>query len=201
MPTVKISPELIPHAQFHKVKWLISPSQPPWYYFMKSSGRNKIANRDFLKSVDKPLRNLVKFLHVKGIETTPSCAGHSKRKKDFEKIYKKLINDETHIKNGGLELKDIETGKLFLYQDKNYILPWNRKTFLHHVLSYQQNGIIGIITGYNRKLKRKILDLKIEGIVIKEEDSIVFICTKKEDARVWKRVTSEIRNCFKEELK
>jgi len=196
---MKISPELIQHTKFHKGIWLLSPSRPCWYYFMKNPRPARITNRNFLRSVDKPLRELVKFLHSKGIKTTPSCSGHNKSKKVFEKIYESLKDDRAHIRNGGLKLKDIETGKLFLYQNKNYVLPWSRKHFLREVISYQKNGIIGIITGNKLKEKNKILDLKIEGAKIFEKDSIVFICTNGGDTAVWKKITSEVRKCFNNE--
>jgi len=193
---LKISPELIPHTQFHKGIWLLSSSRPHWYYFMKKCRHNKITNKYFLKSVDKPLKELVRFLHHKGIKTTPSCSGHHKGEKSFRKIYNALKKDKVQIRNGGLKLRDIETGKNYLYRDKDYMLPWNRETFLQDVLSYQKKGIIGIITGNKLKAKRKILNLKIDGATIREKNSIILISTKEENPQVWKKITGEIKECF-----
>ena len=194
----KISPDLIPHTQFHKGIWLLSPSRPHWYYFMKKATPHEVSNNDFLESVDKPLRELVKFLHHKGIKTTPSCAGHHKSEKNFEKIYDALKSDKSHIRNGGLKLKDIETGEFYLYCDKKYVLPWNRETFLHDVLSYQRNGIIGIIIGKKLKIKRRILSLNIKGVTIRDKDPIIFISTSGDDHSIWKKITLEIKKCFVE---
>jgi hypothetical protein len=162
----------------------------------------RITNRLFLKSVDGPLKELVKFLHRKGIKTTPSCSGHHKSEKAFEKIYSSLEKDKVEIRNDGLKLQDIETGKFYLYQDENYILPWQRKVFLHKILSYQQKGVIGIITGKRGRMKRKILSLKIAGTKIQEKDSIIFIFTDEEKENgvkeVWKNVTMEIKKSLEE---
>jgi hypothetical protein len=193
---MKISPQLIEHKNFHKGIWLLSLSRPRWYYFMKKSRPAKITNRNFLQSVDKPLRELVKFLHSKKIKTTPSCSGHHKSKKVFEKIYETLKDDTRYIRNEGLKLRDIESGRLFLYRNKNYVLPWNKKRFLQKVIPYQKNGIIGIIAGNKLKVKRKILELKIEGAKIYEKDAIVFIYTNGGDTGIWKKITSEVKKCF-----
>src|SRR5690242_20563429 len=107
---MKITPALIPHEHFHKGIWLQPVDLPCWYYFMKMKNENDIKNKDFLDSVDAPLKELVSFLHQRGLKTTPSCSGHHKSAKNFEKIYDVLEKDKEEIRNEGLELKDIETG-------------------------------------------------------------------------------------------
>jgi hypothetical protein len=191
----KITPELIPHQQFHKGIWLLSVNRPQWYYFMQTKQRHPIMNEHFLESVDPPLKELVNFLHHSGIETTPSCAGHHKGVKEFEKIYEALQEDKKEIKSNGLQLKDIESGKIYLYRNKHYELPWNKEVFLNKVLKYQENGIVGIRAPEN--VKDKMLHIYIPGVKIREKDSIVFIETIEHSLlgvwKKWKKITREIK--------
>src|SRR5204862_7330019 len=106
---MKITPEFIPHEQFHKGIWLQPVNRPSWYYFMKMKSTNDIKNEDFMESVDAPLKELVSFLYQRDIKTTPSCSGHHKSEMNFEEIYDALEKDKEEIRNNGLQLKDIET--------------------------------------------------------------------------------------------
>src|SRR5215213_6746561 len=106
---MSITPALIPHSEFHTGRWLLPVERPGWYYFQKKKSHHTITNKDFLKSVDKPLRKVVRLLHKKGIKTTPSCSGHHISERNLEKIYLALEKDKEDIRNGGLQLKDIET--------------------------------------------------------------------------------------------
>ncbi len=196
---MKISPAFIPHEQFHEGIWLQSVKRPSWYYFMKMKNTNDISNEDFPGSVDAPLKELVSFLHQLGIKTTPSCSGHHRSEKNFEKIYDALEKDEEEIRNEGLELKDIETGEIYSYKNERYILPWKRKYFLDKVLKYQEKGVLGIRCGDAQK--EKILQLHIPHVKIVEKDSIIFIHTNEnsteEIAARWKLITEEIKSIFK----
>jgi hypothetical protein len=193
----KISPEFIPHSEFHTGKWLL-PVSSCWYYFIKTPNEDTITNTNFLDSVDEPLKELVSFLHDKGIKTTPSCSGHHFSEKNFELIYDCLEKDMHAIKNGGLKLADIETGQIYLYRNPEYSLPWSRENFLSEVKTYQQKGIIGIKLE-NRDIEiKKLLRLKFDGVKIWESDSIVFIYvngnTMGEHRGTWQEITREIKN-------
>ncbi len=197
---MKITPDFIPHTQFHQGVWLLSTSRPDWYYFMKKRNSNAIHNKSFLESVDGPLKELVSFLHRKGIKTTPSCSGHHRSEKNYERIYDSLEKDATDIKGEGLTLKDIETGKEYMYRDKDYSLPWNRKDFMEKVIVYQQKGVLGIRLGNRKKVKQQILRLQIPGVHIEEIDSIVFIHTNEDsngdNKHTWKAITSMVKKAF-----
>jgi hypothetical protein len=197
---MEITPELISHNDFHKGLWLLSQQHAGWYYFMKKNNPCKVTARTFLKSVDGPLRKLVKFLHKYHITTTPSCAGHHIGERNLEKIYDTLEKDCKDIQNGGLQLKDVQTGNTFLYSDKDYKLPWGRKTFIKKLSSYQHHGIIGLKLGRLKKFKEKILQLKVKGANIYEKDGIVFIFVKgyKDigNERIWGEVTRKIKTLF-----
>ena len=198
---MKITPALIPHAEFHKGAWLLPTERPYWYYFMRKKTANTITNKNFLKSVDKPLRKLVKWLHERGIKTTPSCSGHHVSERDLEKIYSALRKDRHDVRNGGLLLKDIETGYSYLYKDNTYNLPWSKKDFIEKVKVYQQRGVIGLRLGQRKKLRRKILEVFddfYDGISASEKDSIVFIFTSGHESgnnkKAWKIITRALKS-------
>jgi hypothetical protein len=199
---LKITPDLIPHKNFHKGKWLLPIKRPNWYYFKKGKNKNTISNTSFLHSIDKPLKELVKFLHKKGIKTTPSCAGHHISEKNFEKIYTSLKKDKKDIRKNGLLFKDCETGKIYIYKNKNYILPWTKKKFLSNVMNYQKQGVIGLKLK-NKKWKEEILNLNIPNVKIKERDFILlfFVNNKSgNNSDKWKKITKKVKRIIKEKL-
>jgi len=195
-----ITPDFIPHTEFHTGKCLLPVNSPFWYYFIKTANNNNIVNVSFLKSVDEPLKDLVQFLHNYGIKTTPSCAGHHFSEKNFEIIYNHLEQDKYEIRTRGLKLTDIETGKIYLFKNVNYVLPWERNDFLEQAKTYQQKGIIGIRLKDHEEIKNRILHLQFEGVSIWEEDSIVFIYVNNdangENMETWKRITFELKKLF-----
>jgi hypothetical protein len=197
---MKISPDLIPHHQFHKGLWLLSPRRSGWYYFAKRSNPFTIKSKSFIKSVDGSLRKLVKFLHRNKITTTPCCAGHHIKEKKLDKIYTSLEKDKAEIQGRGLKLKDVQTGDTFLYRNKNYNLPWRRKTFIKKLNTYQRHGIIGLKLGKFKKVKEQILQLKVKGAKISESESIVFIYVnghpRKGNEKIWGELTRKIKYLF-----
>jgi hypothetical protein len=198
MDKTRITPAFIPHDRFHKGVWLQSVKRPGWYYFLEKENDNVITNGDFAESVDPPLRELVRFLHGRGIRTTPSCAGHHKSEGNFETIFDQLEQDKADIRNGGLELKDVESGDRFVYREKNYSLPWSRKTFIDRILDYQSNGVIGIRAG--EREKEQLLQIRLPGVRVEEIDSIVFIFTEEDPresiAEKWSRITLTVKSVF-----
>lgn len=195
---MKISPELIPHTDFHTGVWLQSAERASWYYFKKQRNPNTITNKDFIKSVDEPLKELVKFLHRKGIKTTPSCSGHHISERDLEKIYNELLEDSLIIKSRGLNFKDIETGRLYFCRDKNYVLPWKKENFLKRVEIYQQKGVLGLRLGNRKKVKTLLVEnLKENGVKVVEKDSTLFIFTEADRQDIikttWRKITRLVK--------
>jgi hypothetical protein len=196
--SMKITPELIPHKNFHTGSWLLSVNRPEWYYFKKGKNANTIDSKDFLKSVDRPLRKLVKWLHERGIKTTPSCSGHHIRERVLENIYSALEQDAEDIRNHGLLLKDIETGAILLYRDAKYTLPWESKEeFIAQVSTYQQKGVLGLHLGDQKKLQTELSKLQIPGAEIVKKGAFVFIFTSGENTagdnrRVWRKVRNAV---------
>ncbi|MEW6468893.1 MAG: hypothetical protein AB1458_08215 [Bacteroidota bacterium] len=195
-----ITPDFIPHEEFHKGNWLFSSARPYWYYFRRGKRNKAITYGNFLKSVDKPLRNLVRFLHGKGLATTPSCSGHCWSERDFNRIYEALERDSRDIRNGGLSLVDIETGERLRYRNKRYDLPWTRARFRRLMLTQQREGIIGIRTGRQRKLKEKLLGIRMKHAHVYEKDGIVFIHVTRDargkSSKRWERITAAVKKAW-----
>lgn len=200
----EITPALVPHEKFHKGAWLQPVERPEWYYFLeKKNTPNTISHRGFLKSVDKPLRPLVKWLHDCGFKTTPSCSGHHASERSLESIYEGLKKDAKAIRNGGLKLKDIETGKEYLYRKAQYKLPWDKNAFLRKALVYQQKGVLGIHLGKHTKLKRALKQMNIPGVYIGERRGIVLLFAEGDEGnngQIWRKVTAHVKKLFKEQL-
>jgi len=195
---MNISPDIIPHNKFHKGIWLLPVKRPSWYYFKKGKNKNLISNKDFLQSVDGPLIELVSYLHKKGIKTTPSCSGHHINEKNFEKIYDSLKEDKKEICNNGLVLEDCESGKIYIYKNKNYQLPWPKKIFLKTMLSYQKQGVIGI--KLNKKIRKKVLKVTIPQVKIQEKGSYLFIYANNKNgnnSKEWKKITKKVKHILR----
>jgi len=196
---MKISPELIPHTQFHTGAWLLSVERPDWYYFRKKSKPSKITNKRFLKTIDRPLRSLVSFLHSKGIKTTPSCSGHHFSERNLEKMYDNLEADRDAIQTRGLQLKDVETGKTYFFRDKNYSLPWSREEFISQVTTYQKKGVLGLRLGKHKNIMQHLLKLNVNGASIKKDKGIILFFTDNEtgdNTKAWKKITKEVKRVF-----
>lgn len=198
---MKITPDLIPHKEFHNGAWLRSPSETGWYYFREGKNNNIIRNKDFLKSVDAPLRELVKLLHEKEIKTTPSCSGHCHGKGQLKSIYSSIEKDLDLIRQDGLELMDIETGKKILFREDEYALPWNKSDFVNKLDEYQHNGIIGIKPGRNKLIGKRLLELDVPRFEVENSGPIILLSTSgsgdENNADVWKKLTREIKRMLK----
>src|ERR1051326_7200276 len=193
---MEISPALIPHSEFHHYSWLHSVQQPGWDYSSTAHTTNIISNKNFMGSVDPPLKELVNLLHKAGIKTTPSCSGHHKSPSQLTAIFKQLQKDETEIRMDGLPLLNVETAAEYLFKDADYRLPWSEQEFINEVMDYQRTGIIGLrFTG--TVMKEKLLNASMPCISVYEKDGIVFLSTtagnEKETALRWKIATAEIK--------
>lgn len=194
------TPELIPHTEFHKGRWLLPVDGADWYYFMKKPGKHEPSRKGFLSSVDRPLRELVRFFQGKKLRTTPSCSGHHFKSEEFEKIYDALEQDRDKVNTSGLELKDVETGESYFFKDASYRLPWSKQDFLEKIKRYQQTGVIGFETG-NKEVKDELLKLHIDGARVMIEDDMVFVLTYKnehgDNDNLWHSITRKIKSAFR----
>ena len=108
-------------------------------------------------------------------------------------------------RNGGLQMKDIETGRFYVFSNGNYNLPWSKENFLDEAIVYQKTGVIGLRLGNRRKIKAEIseaLYLLSPEVKVREKDGILFIFTNEDKtddppAAVWKKVTRALKKVLK----
>jgi hypothetical protein len=197
---MNISPQLLPHSEFHKVTWLSSVDRPSWYYYKHQKPNTCILNKDFLASVDQPLQELVEHLHVHGIKTTPSCSGHHIKDRNLEKIFSNLKEDASLINSCGIHMMDVESGRTEHFRDKNYVLPWDKYDFVNQLSSYQHKGVLGMKVE-DEMLKSYLIEMQFNGVRVKENDGIVFIFTNEENAfdirAIWQAITHEVKLILK----
>ena len=156
--------------------------------------------RILLRIADKPIRKLVGWLHKRGIKTTPSCSGHHVSERNFAMVYDGLKKDMEAIKNGGLQLKDIETGKVFTYQNSRYKLPWTKSYFVRRAASYQQKGVLGLRLGNRKRFMQELKKITVEGTEIKQREGILFIYVKGDagnNSDIWREVTEKVMKILK----
>lgn len=161
---------------------------------------NQISNDQFMESVDAPLKELVQFLHRQQVRTTPSCSGHFRRREEYKKVFAALEQDQEQIHQEGLKLKDIETGKVYHFQHKNYRLPWQEEEFLDRIMTYQHKGVLGMRLGHKRAIKKQILSLEFNGVRFEEKENVVLILLEKpseaSNINSWQKITEAIRSIF-----
>jgi hypothetical protein len=193
----QLSPELIPHSEFHTGIWLQPTEKNNWYYFSRKLNLNRIENKQFLSTVDAPLKELVSFLHSKNIRTTPSCSGHHNSERDLQNIYYSLENDRDEIVDYGLPLLEVESGERFFYRNMNYDLPWSKVEFVKQLREYQEKGVLGMRLDLEDPSQERILNLNIDGVSTGLKDSITFIYTGQNgqgyNEATWKKVTEEVK--------
>jgi hypothetical protein len=158
----KISPDLIPHKDFHKGYWLNINEPSPWYYFFSTDRTYKISNDpNFYDTLDEDLVKPVMLLHSMGIVTTPSCAGHFYSPDYYLKIYRRLEENAAKIVTKGIILENPETGTKYYYRNIDYKLPWDSRSFVNKVLNYQKIGVLGFIDSDKRLAKNIPSDFKV----------------------------------------
>jgi hypothetical protein len=198
---MKLTPAIIPPEHLHEGGWLRSDLPHAWYYFVKKP-RHATRSTDsaFMRTVDKPLRPLVRLLHGRGIATTPSCSGHVLGPAQLHAIYVTLQQEARAIRRDGLQLCDVETGGCRVHADEKYKLPWSEALFARKVRRNQRLGVLGMRLGPRRKAKERIRALRIPHVHIEEHDRTLFIFseagTKAEIALLWRQVTAGVRKAL-----
>lgn len=191
---MKLRSDLVPHTDFHKGLWLLS-EHSPWFFFLKTP-RNFIIpkKKSFYETVDEDLLEIVKYLHSKGIPTTPSCSGHIKNPKIYKEIYNSLIDTEKVIKKDGIYLNNPETQRKFFYKNPNYKISMEKEEFMDEIQEYQKKGVLGFSDdGYvYSKVRNKIPSLHDNGKTFVFSKSN----TTNEISDYWKKITKLISELF-----
>ena len=195
----KASPDFVPHEIFHKYSW-IKPEESEWYYSIKRNSPIEIPrSRKFYDTLDDSLKEGVEILHRKGIPTTPSCSGHFNPDSFYSNIYKSLCSEENDIREKGIKLKDPETNKSYIYQDPNYRIPWDQKSFLEISREHGKKGIIGIMDPLG-KIQRCLMESPGRNCQIVRDGNLTFFITSPEDKKSldssWEYFNSSVKKFF-----
>ena len=158
--------DLIPQNKFHYGEWLLSDNG--WYYFYPCERENIIPiNKNFYLTVDEPLIEIIEHLHNLSIPTTPSCSGHFNDLKFNLDLYDNILNDNQKITTKKIKLYNPENNKKYLYSNKNFSMPWNKKEFLNSIFDYQTKGVIGIFD-----IDKKIFNFLLEKLNVNRNKTI-----------------------------
>ena len=174
-----------------------------WYYHTEDEGGSPNYDKRFYSMVDPQIRVLCHFLHLKGLETAPSCQGHFYDRSELKKAWNRLKSDERVIRRKGLEVSDSETGDKILFQNKKYQTPWPTfEVFEKEVFVKQRIGYMGIAVPdklKNISAEIKALDLNSQYATLETADRsndkhdlfhlIVKAPNEEEQAKEWKRLT------------
>jgi hypothetical protein len=195
-----VNPGFIAHEFFHRYTWVLPENHDKWYYFIPRENKTfDTTYKNFSKSVDKDLKELIEFLHLKKMTTTPSCAGHFHKPSDYYKVYKLLKKDEEKIKDEGLFFFDYEKGKYYFVKDEKYKIPFQAEEFILEGIDYQKKGVIGI-TSKNKNKIDIFKELNHENFNKKIDGDIVIFTIKSENEKQnknnWKSFTSLIKKSF-----
>ena len=174
----RISPEFVPHEEFHRYNWLRPKGKKSkWYYAKESDGIYQVpTGKDFVETVDEELKEVVQFLHEKGIPTTPSCAGHFLKTEDYDSIYEDLLDQCKAINTKGIEFIDPVSDEITYIEDSDYKLPWNRSSFIERGMGHGHMGILGIYDP-KKQFVKKITENKPGCAQVIENDNLVLFMT------------------------
>jgi hypothetical protein len=187
-----VTPDFIPHSKFHRASWYHEPDRCEWYWCgLPRTKWHLDQDDDFYSTLDKPLIGVVKYLHDRGLATTPSCAGHIQDKSFYESRWDSLKSQEQRAKTSGIKLYNPETEHELSYKNPDYKLPWPRDKFVDIGMKHGKYGCLGIVAG-----KHKMPN--VPGFIIKKDGLFVIYITKSDTADEitdkWNRFENMMRN-------
>ena len=125
-----VSVKVVKYRDMPAKQWYMSPHHKSWYYHTPRTSPSEELSPQFLEAtLDPPLRLLALGLNTLGYTTLPSCSGHYLDKDEVNEAYDNLLSDAKIVRNGGLELIDVESGNNLVHKDASWHLPWDRGTF------------------------------------------------------------------------
>lgn len=195
---MKISPNFIPHEMFHKGYWLNPVKDNSWYYFQPSKrGFSVDLPKEFYSTLDDKFKDIVPYLHQKGIPTTPSCTGHFKKDSVFKNVYKNLENHRSEINSNGLLLQNPETGEFLKYYDPRYDLPWEKDQFIEKCRDYQKKGCLGLSVD-DYYLQNELTDMDFNTNTYWDDNTNCFLIitnpeTEEEMNDTWGSIINQIK--------
>jgi len=139
-----LNPSVIPTSRFPSRRWYATKGRL-WYYHSPRKEVKIPSSVSFSETLDPLLEDLVLFLHLRRIPTTPSCSGHFRDEGHFRSIWERLQTEQDKIQSGGLPVYDVESGIQVLFKNTDYSLPWkNFDAFYAQAGTNQSHGYLGV---------------------------------------------------------
>lgn len=192
---MNLTPEFIPHEDFHRGSWLKAKGSN-WYYFLRGEdNEGEISNKWFDNTLDPEIKSLVKLFHDNDIKTSPSCAGHFSKANYFEDIWDQLDREKEKINSDGLKLYDSENNDETIFKDKKYDLPWGKKEFVNKAMEYQKKGVLGIFKDDAKEsVISKIKKIDIPNLEIQDKSDVLLFIVDSEDDESMKNTWADLEN-------
>jgi hypothetical protein len=138
----------VPPHRFGRFRWLVPvgvehPSD--WHYGIGQALPHQGSTQVDLSTVDASLRPLVEELHIRQIETLPSCAGHFGRSPErVKQAARDMAAQEGAIRGRGLPMRDIETNAIDLIQADHWRAP-SLSELMQGVRRWEGVGYLGVV--------------------------------------------------------
>jgi hypothetical protein len=208
-PINDLSVGMVPRSEFGRRRWFFAT--PQWYYHRPGPLPALKTDDEFYRLIDPDLRDLCAMLHARGILTAPSCQGHFHDASYFVRVWDDLQSQAELIRSSGLEVQDSETKVHYLFQNRDYDLPWSNFSGFNAALSASQTGgYLGIAL---REDQRWLWD-EFQNTGLREtrarfdleaprgdEHWLVHICvdtpSPEEQTQAWQHVTYHLRTLLR----
>lgn len=139
--------DYVPPEEFSHCAWF-EPLRPGvrWFYHRARGGPRTVQPAVLDETLDSDLRPVVAAVRRLGLETLPSCAGHSVDVFYVLRLYEQLCRDAVDVRGLGLPLRDVETGEEVFWQDPEYQVPWRSSEELEAELrAHEREGALGLV--------------------------------------------------------
>jgi len=141
LPAAAPSAAYVPPDDFVGKVWYL-PDRPGvrWFYHAPRAGRVAVAPAALDRTLDPPLIPLVRWARAQGLETGPSCAGHTLSPGAALAIWRGLMADAAAVRGPGLALVEVETGRRGVWIDRGYRLPYTSARVLDRELRVHERA-------------------------------------------------------------
>lgn len=168
-----------------------------WFYHRPRSRRSRVTPEVLDATLDAVLRPVVYAARDMGLDTLPSCGGHSVSPFYAVRLYLQLKRDSADVRGLGLPLVNVETGEELLWRDPHYVLPWRDVEDLEAELRlHEREGAIGF-RGASHVLAyagRRLLNIPFVELSEKNGDMWIWVHapTQRWQDRTWQTVAERL---------
>ena len=179
--------------------WYYSDDHNLWYYY-KNRKDDTFNSAELDDTLDKNIKNIVKFLNNNGYDTLPSCEGHNRSKNFIDKAWKNLLSDMKKIRTTGLWLHNCENDNKFFLMDPNWKIPFSYSEFSKICIGEKE--VVGYIGFYcdDKKVFRLLRGLFSGNsyVSVRFDGKVIEIFNKTKDVDIrdknWNSISKALRD-------